>query len=208
MGVIMKLYENEDFLSFSGALGRYKYFWLGIKIFCIGLLISIIPIAFIISAYRNNYYPDNTLLWIGYITGGILLIYCSIVGLSALVRRIRDIRGTTENEGYWLLGYLFITMSIATSREAGIIFSLPLSLFIFLKRGVISESNVAIPLENIFKRIEREFIDTNSSITFSENDANSFDDKKNKLEELFQLKNDGALTEDEYQAEKSKILSK
>lgn len=148
----VKLKENTSPLDWGGVLGREAFFWMQFKLFIIcGFLGSISYLIFLDGQRRNSVASVFTGIAIAFVVG----LGCAILSFMAIWKRIRDIRGTTEHEGWAILIFFCFVFSCINDVAAGI-YGVPFWFFVYLKKGVVT-SPEAIRLQEIYDRLVRVF---------------------------------------------------
>lgn len=147
----MELKENTSPAEWNGVLGREAFFWTQLKLLVIFGALSIIPFLIFLDGQKR--YSDGSIVT-GVAIGCLIGLGYAVLSFIAIWKRIRDIRGTTEYEGWAIVIFLAIVSTCVNEVAAGV-YGVPLWFFIYLKKGAVTSTD-AIKLEEIFDRIVRE----------------------------------------------------
>lgn len=199
-----KLNINKALFAFSGVIGRKDYVMNIIWLFLLGLLPSIIFIAGILSTVSYNEMSSNPYAFIPMLLGlgfwGILglLAYLALMlfGYGLMFRRIRDIRGTVKDEVMWFAVIIVSSLLIGFIPILNSLFGIVLFLVLVFKKGVVTSPD-ALTVNQVWSK----FGSCSCNNKPSENEIMT-------LEKLFELKEKGALTEEEYKDAKKRLLEK
>jgi len=209
-----KIYINNRIVGFGGVIGRRAYIKNIIILTMISFLISMVPIIIMgfssFSSYNHSLLrsdPYSTFTTLSVMFGGVYglfyvlsFIVSTLVGSGLLLRRIRDIRGTTDDEVIWFAGIIAGDIIVSFIPILNMICWLSLGLFLFIKKGIITNPE-ALTLQELWTQI------TGGNGT-SNNSGNNSNTKTElvTLEKLYELKQKGAISEEEYNKTKEKLI--
>lgn len=174
---------NTNLFRRGGVVGRKEYFKIMFIIFAVTIL------TFVIMA--NSFFKSEV-MEVGFMgITLIILLGLSYFGLINSFKRLRDIRGTTYNEMPYQVG-LAILLSVPY------ISLIPLAILIFAEGAVTGRGTA-------FARVERAF---SNKIDEAASPVDLESKRIDNLSRLHQLKETGAITEDEYKHYKDDVLKK
>ena len=174
---------DKSLISYKGVIDRITYFTNSL----IYLAIMVIPLVVAMLLFASS---SNALVVVG-----ILVLLCTIVPLVVIsfgnhYRRLRDIRGTRENEVIWFVAMTLLMLVPYLSFVLGILLvTIP---------GAIT-SNRASVLAPVSKAIGQGGFSISIPKGKDENATS-------KIKELHELKESGALSEEEFVAAKAELL--
>ena len=148
----MELKENTSPTEWSGVLGREAFFWMQFKLIIIFGFLGLIPYLIILDGQRR--YSDGS-VFTGTAIAVIVGLGYAILSFIAIWKRIRDIRGTSEHEGWAILIFIAFVLSCINEVTAGV-YGVPFWFFVYLKKGVVTSPD-AIRLQEIYDRVVRIF---------------------------------------------------
>ncbi|WP_408096062.1 hypothetical protein ACJVC5_13550 [Peredibacter sp. HCB2-198] len=178
----MDLQINNHLFRRGGVIGRLNY----LKNMMIIFLLSFAILLALSYIPTENDFVFSALLGLSLVLS--IGIYC--VGLINSFKRLRDLRGTTYNE----TPYQVITAVLLTIPYVSII---PLGILLFAEGAVTGHGSV-------FGRLEKVM----SNDRLEESDEEKEAKKIDNLSRLYQLKETGGITEDEYKHYKDDVFKK
>lgn len=178
---------NNSLISGNGVINRTDYFVNSLKILGF-IFLAFIPLFI-------GLIMGSAFSFIGGLITGVLCIPSIYLACLNHFKRVRDIRGTTENEPIILFG-VFIGLCIP---YLGAI----VGLILLFKEGSVTGN--AEKLDTISQNVSNAI---NSGFNPKEKSQNIRNEDIENLAKVHELKKSGAITEDEFQKYKNDILNK